>query len=67
MLCVVTQGDSLLRRGGSGRGRGRGGYAVATAGGNIVRIRDNKTPATFEFDQVNSFNTRIECLAIIFF
>ncbi|CAB3221822.1 unnamed protein product [Arctia plantaginis] len=47
----LAQGDSLLRRGGAGRGRGRAGYAVATAGGNIVRIRDNKTPVAFEFDQ----------------
>lgn len=48
----LAQGDSLLRRGGSSRGRGRGGgYAVATAGGNIVRIRDNKIPVSFEFDQ----------------
>ncbi|XP_075977452.1 chromodomain-containing protein chromator isoform X3 [Anticarsia gemmatalis] len=47
----LAQGDSLLRRGGSGRGRGRGGYAVATAGGNIVRIRENKTPVSFDFEQ----------------
>ncbi|XP_022838028.1 uncharacterized protein LOC111365070 isoform X2 [Spodoptera litura] len=46
----LAQGDSLLRRGGSGRGRGRGGYSVATtAGGNIVRIRD-KVPL-LEFEQ----------------
>ncbi|CAH0691788.1 unnamed protein product [Spodoptera exigua] len=45
----LAQGDSLLRRGGSGRGRGRGGYSVATAGGNIVRIRD-KVPA-LDFEQ----------------
>ncbi|XP_026734212.1 uncharacterized protein LOC113498436 isoform X2 [Trichoplusia ni] len=46
----LAQGDSLLRRGGSGRGRGRGGYSVATAAGNIVRIRD-KVPVALEFDQ----------------
>ncbi|KAM3965224.1 chromodomain-containing protein chromator isoform 2-T2 [Aphomia sociella] len=47
----LAQGDSLLRRGGSGRGRGRGSYsAVATAGGNVVRIRE-KIPITFDFDQ----------------
>ncbi|XP_021188207.1 uncharacterized protein LOC110374702 isoform X3 [Helicoverpa armigera] len=46
----LAQGDSLLRRGGSGRGRGRGGYSVATAGGNIVRIRD-KVVVPLDFDQ----------------
>ncbi|KAJ8722012.1 hypothetical protein PYW08_004414 [Mythimna loreyi] len=46
----LAQGDSLLRRGGAGRGRGRGGYAVATAAGNIVRIRD-KAPPLFDFEQ----------------
>ncbi|CAG4965133.1 unnamed protein product, partial [Parnassius apollo] len=45
----LAQGDSLLRRGGSGRGRGRGGYSVSTAAGNIVRIRDKAI--TFDFDK----------------
>ncbi|XP_049873570.1 uncharacterized protein LOC126372074 isoform X7 [Pectinophora gossypiella] len=48
----LAQGDSLLRRGGSGRGRGRGGYSVSTAGGNIVRVRDNKSLPLIEFEQV---------------
>ncbi|XP_049873565.1 uncharacterized protein LOC126372074 isoform X2 [Pectinophora gossypiella] len=47
----LAQGDSLLRRGGSGRGRGRGGYSVSTAGGNIVRVRDNKSLPLIEFEQ----------------
>ncbi|CAG9786662.1 unnamed protein product [Diatraea saccharalis] len=49
----LSQGDSLLRRGGITRGRGRGSYAsIATAGGNIVRIRE-KMPVRemFDFDQ----------------
>ncbi|KAG6456983.1 hypothetical protein O3G_MSEX010046 [Manduca sexta] len=48
----LAQGDSLLRRGGSARGRGRGAYAISTAGGNIVRIRDKTPqPIPFDFDQ----------------
>ncbi|XP_026327257.1 uncharacterized protein LOC113235650 isoform X2 [Hyposmocoma kahamanoa] len=46
----LAQGDSLLRRGGSSRGRGRGGYSVATAAGNIVRLRDKSLPQ-IEFEQ----------------
>ncbi|XP_052747673.1 uncharacterized protein LOC113520746 isoform X2 [Galleria mellonella] len=49
----LAQGDSLLRRGGSGRGRGRGSYsAISTAAGNVVRIREKAPiPITFDFDQ----------------
>ncbi|XP_050554373.1 uncharacterized protein LOC118268910 isoform X8 [Spodoptera frugiperda] len=50
----LAQGDSLLRRGGSGRGRGRGGYSVATAGGNIVRIRDKVPVLDFEQSDASS-------------
>ncbi|XP_061715995.1 uncharacterized protein LOC133524151 isoform X2 [Cydia pomonella] len=46
----LAQGDSLLRRG-AGRGRGRGGMQVATAAGNIVRIRDKSAALPFDFDQ----------------
>ncbi|XP_063536313.1 uncharacterized protein LOC134746034 [Cydia strobilella] len=46
----LAQGDSLLRRG-AGRGRGRGGMQVATAAGNIVRIRDKSQVLPFDFDQ----------------
>ncbi|XP_073955786.1 chromodomain-containing protein chromator isoform X2 [Choristoneura fumiferana] len=48
----LAQGDSLLRRGGSARGRGRGGAHVATAAGNIIRIRDKTAGSIpFDFDQ----------------
>ncbi|XP_063624007.1 uncharacterized protein LOC134796022 isoform X4 [Cydia splendana] len=46
----LAQGDSLLRRG-AGRGRGRGGMQVATAAGNIVRLRDKSQVLPFDFDQ----------------
>ncbi|CAH2980927.1 unnamed protein product [Chilo suppressalis] len=47
----LAQGDSLLRRGGMIRGRGRGSYpSIATAGGNIVRIRE-KVPISLDFDR----------------
>lgn len=50
------QGDSLLRRGGSARGRGRGGAQVATAAGNIIRIRDKTAGSIpFDFDQVRGW------------
>lgn len=51
MSCVRVQGDSLLRGAGSARGRGRGrGYAVSTAAGNIVRVREK--PVAVDFDKV---------------
>lgn len=55
---MLNQGDSLLRgsgRGGMTRGRPRGGHSVATAAGNIVRIREKPVNVNFEVLDVITF------------
>ncbi|KAL4707835.1 hypothetical protein ACJJTC_001781 [Scirpophaga incertulas] len=64
----LAQGETLLRRGGgSSRGRGRGGYSsIATAGGNIIRIRERPPQATLEFDQSDASSDTSDGLEDLF-
>nr|XP_032517198.1 uncharacterized protein LOC116769996 isoform X2 [Danaus plexippus plexippus] len=59
----LAQGDSLLRgsgRGGMTRGRPRGGHSVATAAGNIVRIREKPVNVNFEWEASSESSDGIE-------